>query len=953
MSQWKKVQKDTLIWMASLACFTGGIGDLSAVSYYANVGGEPGDVDSSCTTCNSNTNTCCTFLDALNGLGAFSSPGPTAGIVVLTGIPGDNPHTVIYENADGSTATLNANYITVYGNPLTINGGDGGGVIDFNGVETSNGSNVDFAIGAGITLILEGTVFQNTTSNGNVIFNSGTLEMNGTLANYNATSSFFENVAWEMGLTNETVNVVFAAPGGHSNYSVAFPGDIAIGAGQTNTILNMQNTSGDTVTVSGAITADSGCSFTINATDELIFTGSISSEVVTTTAGTVEISGTLLVPNDMTLTSDTSTTTNITGSVSGSNGTTLTIAGSGTASISTIDVPTLSLASYFIVEGIIGGTSSLTKTGPGVAILESTSTYTGDTYVNEGVLIVNGNITDSADLIVASGALLSGTGNVGPTDVSGIIKGGNTLGTLTVNGDLTLESGSHFGTLITSTNTSLIDVTTDVTINSGADYLVVFEPGTYDSVERLVLSAGSITGTFDTINSGGIGPYFLSAVLHYTSTTVILGLDQRSIVSLATGGNAIQVAEALDAAIAFNRTNISYTISGGSSSPAPQATVESDVTIIPSGTPELADVLISLLPFTTEESMTYALNQLQPAHLKGMAIVQENNAVRVRESLSQRIFNEINAENCSLYDTPDANGAKDEKSCKKNKKMMTAWASGLGDTLEQNNHSNYWGPLAGYRANTGGAIGGFDVMFADYFYAGAIGAYTNSNLNFKEGKGSGSISTGYTGLDFSVVGAGDVGKMFYANTAVVGGWSQYCAERRIVYSGTNLAAKSSHGGRQLLSHLDTGLNINCIGVTIRPFDSFDYITQVENKYSEHNAGEWELTIGRKNAMMIRNELGLQFSTCYCFSSSKWIFAPKLSWVREIRLKGDSFNVNFTQGGTPFLTEGYFPDRSLIAPGLAITGMMLKDALMFDLYYNGEFGSGYSSNSVGGQVGYSF
>lgn len=33
--------------------------------------------------------------------------------------------------------------------------------------------------------------------------------------------------------------------------------------------------------------------------------------------------------------------------------------------------------------------------------------------------------------------------------------------------------------------------------------------------------------------------------------------------------------------------------------------------------------------------------------------------------------------------------------------------------------------------------------------------------------------------------------------------------------------------------------------------------------------------------------------------------------------------------------------------------LLQDALAFNLYYNGEFGGGYSNNTYGGQVPYAF
>ena len=281
---------------------------------------------------------------------------------------------------------------------------------------------------------------------------------------------------------------------------------------------------------------------------------------------------------------------------------------------------------------------------------------------------------------------------------------------------------------------------------------------------------------------------------------------------------------------------------------------------------------------------------------------------------------------------------------------MTAWVSGIGESFGQDNKNNYFGPLTGYHVNTGGFTAGIDGMFADYFYAGALGGYTYSHLHWQDHKGTGNISSGYAGLYLSALG---LGEMFYGNASIIGSWSEYNADRHIEYGSVNLLAKNSHGGSQLLTHLDSGLNLHYLGLTIRPFDSLDYISQIENGYKEHNAGQWDLAVKKTNAIMLRNELGIQLAKCYCFFKSKWIVSPKLSWVREVRIKGDDFHVKFAEAPPSFLIKGYFPDRSLFAPGIAFTGLMFQDSLTFDLYYNGEFTSGYSNNNYGGQVKYSF
>ncbi|MBS0626953.1 MAG: hypothetical protein JSS09_01940, partial [Verrucomicrobia bacterium] len=108
-----------------------------------------------------------------------------------------------------------------------------------------------------------------------------------------------------------------------------------------------------------------------------------------------------------------------------------------------------------------------------------------------------------------------------------------------------------------------------------------------------------------------------------------------------------------------------------------------------------------------------------------------------------------------------------------------------------------------------------------------------------------------------------------------------------------------------------------------------------------------------NAIMLRNELGLNFAHCLCAKASRWIISPKISWVREVRIKGAQSTAEFTDTDASFTVTGFFPNRSLVSPGVSITGMAFNDLLTLELYYNGEFDGNYSDHSYGGQVRISF
>jgi len=105
--------------------------------------------------------------------------------------------------------------------------------------------------------------------------------------------------------------------------------------------------------------------------------------------------------------------------------------------------------------------------------------------------------------------------------------------------------------------------------------------------------------------------------------------------------------------------------------------------------------------------------------------------------------------------------------------------------------------------------------------------------------------------------------------------------------------------------------------------------------------------------MLRNELGLQFAGCLCWKGGKWTVEPKLSWVREVRIKGQQYTAAFADANVSFKVSGYFPDRSLISPGVALTGLMWEEKLALSLYYNGEFTHGYSDHNYGGQIRFGF
>ena len=187
----------------------------------------------------------------------------------------------------------------------------------------------------------------------------------------------------------------------------------------------------------------------------------------------------------------------------------------GTENNLTVGSNNLSTTFSGVIEGDSFG-ASFTKIGVGTLILSGASTYDGPTTINAGKLVVDGSI--SSDVTINSNGILGGKGTVGNVTVNsgGKVAPGDPQ-TLTVGGNYQQASGARLALVITGTVPAAFDqlvVTGDIILSSGSvlelDFTEGFAPHTDDTFD--LLTCGSVTGTFSTIDIVGLEPGFQYSV---------------------------------------------------------------------------------------------------------------------------------------------------------------------------------------------------------------------------------------------------------------------------------------------------------------------------------------------------------------------------------------------------------------------------------------------------------
>ena len=206
--------------------------------------------------------------------------------------------------------------------------------------------------------------------------------------------------------------------------------------------------------------------------------------------------------------------------------------------------------------GALAGMGRVEKTGAGTLTFAGNgSALTGPFAVLSGGLRLDGRL-DQSVVTLTQGTSLSGNGIIGGLIVESgaLVTPGNSIGTISVAGDVTFSTGSRLMAEVTQIGADLISATGTARLAGALDIINIDVAGSqnFNRSFNLIEAAGGIEGSFDEVSFAGFSPIF-RPTLRTTDNGLSLVLAPNSLAVLAGAGlsnNQAAVAARFDAAVA-------------------------------------------------------------------------------------------------------------------------------------------------------------------------------------------------------------------------------------------------------------------------------------------------------------------------------------------------------------------------------------------------------------------
>ncbi|MDQ0317513.1 autotransporter-associated beta strand repeat-containing protein [Amorphus orientalis] len=562
--------------------------------------------------------------------------------------------------------------------------------------------------------------------------------------------------------------------------------------------------------------------------------------------------------------------------------------------------------------GAVTGAGDVLYTGGGqVRLTGDNAGYQGETTVRNFTMTL-GNTTLGGNLVLGAGGRLAGNGTVGDTMVQsgGMIAPGNSIGAITVAGNLVFEAGSVYSveTRPGSTEADLIHATGTISIRGGEVAHIGFDGAYAVSSNYPILTAdGGITGRFAGVSSTLA---FLDPSLSYLPNAVFLTLVRNdvSFVAVADTPNQAATAAAID------------DLGAGS------AIYDTVVRLDAAGAKEAYDALHGEIH-----------GSLKTGLVEDSRVVREAAMARIQAAFSA--FGGGGADSVAY----SGNGAIAKPAPEG--PAFSAW----GELFGSWGSSDGTGSSAPLDRDTAGFLVGGDAAIGPYGRAGVLAGYQASSYDADARSSSADATLYHLGV---YGGTGWRGLNLRGGASYT--WSEIETARTVSYPGMSqyLTGATSGGTTQVFG--EAGYEVTTRWAAVEPFAGLAYVSAATDAYTE-TGGTAALSVQSDTTEVTYSTLGVRASAVVPvpLSSARAKVSGLVGWRHAFGSLDPSATSAFA-GGSPFTVQG-----TPIAEDVAVVGAGLEfdlgampargvEGVLLGVSYDGQFGSGATDNAVTGR-----
>ncbi|OLF55330.1 autotransporter domain-containing protein [Pseudomonas chlororaphis] len=555
-------------------------------------------------------------------------------------------------------------------------------------------------------------------------------------------------------------------------------------------------------------------------------------------------------------------------------------------------------ANGYRFDGKLSGTGSLYKRGSGrTELTADSSTFTGKTQVEKGILAVNGKLGGTVD--VYDSATLAGNGQVGDVTLyrGATIAPGNSIGTLTVAGDLNQHSGSTFQAELLSTGANdrlIVKGTTRLDDGSIIDAHKL-DDARYQLDRRYwVLSSDQgLSGRYKLTGDTWVSTFY-DLVDNYDSHNAYLDVQQTRLFQEAA-----------------------YTPNQYATATAAQS-LKGDA--VPALTPPVHNKLFEAIAYLPDdEQARAAFDQLSGEFHSSTrtSLIQDSRLLRDAANSRLRSTAQAPADSAATGTGP------------------TAWLTTLGNWGEVKGDSN----SARLTSDTKGLLTGVDTAIGERSHVGVMTGYSRTRLK----SSSRDSSSDNDNVHLGVYGGTALGQ-FDLRGGMAYTWSRIDAKRSVNFAGYNDRLKTDHDATTLQAFGELGRRFDLSpAVQLEPFANLAYV-KVQSEGFKERGGAAALQAKRAADEQTSSTLGLRISTAKALDNGKQLTVyGSAGWKRDWSNNTPSDTFRFT-GSDAFRVEGTTLARNTAALEAGVETRLTRE-LSVGAGYSGQVGGGSNEHGL--------